>query len=409
MFDLICEKEKRKIDWEAVVVSSIVFQRIEILRKVTKMNRVWNRYSHLGSYKIRYLNLSAQVETSTPTSQTDFFELLLKSKLFEPTDPTNIFLESLKLGHRFTAIVVKNVIERYDDFHCFSSCTETEIRNAIDLLYDSVLFDQNKESGTFALKLAFLFGQFDKFKFILKETNPKEEIVLVLIQKVQFRRLKNSTSKTNYLEIVESILNHLNAKNPKLEEKIDFQRLLKYFLNDSHLDCFQFIWKFNNFLSRGHEWIHKFFLDHFPYESGFFSFLISQCLASVQTTYCFSNQSSQVEDFKITSEFRNIVFILSFRMRNEKFISFELIEEKLQIKWTQQLLDWCLKFVPKIKDYMWLLKNERIDKSFWNAKNVHFLLMKSCEKLDSTLFDTLWAKFPNTDLTANNNEVCECV
>lgn len=320
----------------------------------------------------------------------------------------------------FVRVFFKKLFRERKIPDCLNQLTANELRVVLDSLieYFKMPTEQNSEQvgdleqedectmddlRKYGLFVSYYFELVDKFQIFMDLTKDGKEVMSLL-------DLQHPVDGNQILKMC------LDRSRPYLSESSNVNNwLLRFMENAKHFEIFEVIWNCVNSASPGSANIFLLQLcsigsnsmKRWSISNEVLSFLLNQCSLHSVTQVLLLNENS----FEI--EFRNAFWLLALMKfqfwdgtPSGDLLRLNVLEEKLEIKWTQELFEWSVAQISRFFAFKttWLLKNPKIDKSWWGENRIRDYLLQAIRNLDTEFFDLLIELFPNMDLTFNNYE-----
>lgn len=341
------------------------------------------------SYFVPFVELCAKFGGGTK-----YFEKILNANLFNLISEETFLIEACQQGSEFVPLASHKFLEMIaSKGYVLDEWNSVNLLKAMKLLLENYMShynryendEQKNRDAKTTLNFAFLFGSDVEFKSILDFGEWSEEDLLDLFRNTFLDPLSERAKNVFHV-----LFNRLNS-NTKI-----FLKDVEKFLIQVSIESFTMLWN-DVRLVKTQGSIHHFLFEKICWLSeDILNFLMPKCLMSSEWEFEFKDKS------KIKTEFRNCCWL--------KFIETPMIttlfvemNERLKLKWTEELFAWSLKSIS-LGNTLFLFHISEIEKSWWTPSRIHHsILVRSCSEADHNVF-MLLKHFPNINFSENNNE-----
>lgn len=370
--------------WRIPILCCVVYSRTEFLEKFLQTCSQFKRQG-LNNFPFeQFFNFEALIKYGGGFK---YFEMILNSHYF-PFQAKHL-LKACEFGFEWVEEMVRYAFKNHFESQ-IEWVNNSEVDQIMKQLLEASFSKGDKESAKTVLMFAFFIGKDGEFKQFLDSHKWEDKDLLELLKRKVDWHFLSSDKRTMGM-----ILNRL-SENAKIYEQ-DVGDLIKTFLFMNRYDHFELIWN-DKHVVHTEEWAHIVLSKNIDnLESRLLSMVISKCNLSAPT-------ESNFEKVVVKSEFRNICLLTALSKHYTITATFNDIQNLLQIKWSEELLDWALKVVDTHSGTSFLVKNSLIHASFWNQTRFHTILLKCCKRWRTESLDILLQSFPKFDCSSNNNE-----
>lgn len=413
-----------KLDWPNILVSVIVFDRIEILKLLAPVcvlissNTMFSPFM----YEIDFFDICHRFQRGL-----EYFEQLLRLQVIESWLTQHVVWKALvqvcSRGYEFVELISKVWLDRsrhpYFQINHEDNLEEyiqpADLKKVIKILSSDgavATSNQNEDSNDslkLALSFAFSMGMETEFKSLIGEREWSDQDLLDLF-KVRLFPMEDKN-------IRESILKFLFQTLPpdiKISRQ-DSEDLLSSLLFTKSDEGFKFVWNdkrcYSNNLNNNDNnnnnnnnniedsWIHDFVLKHLnQFSPDLFRFISVQCSLSKPTQLTINKET-------ITTQFRNACLLKFLTLIG--WTKWKSFQKPLSIEWNSEMIEFALKTIedPEAINRIsnWLLVTVS-DDSVWTKTTMNMILIHACRMGNVALLESTLERFPKLDLKENDNE-----